>query len=74
VLTREERVSGGRYESFVARRRRPTRHAIPATEIAGRVSNCGRWYQPIGDVRDIGFTIEPGASVSILGPSPPIPR
>jgi hypothetical protein len=33
------------YESFSARRRPPTRRAIPTAEIVGRVNDFGDWYQ-----------------------------
>src|SRR5271170_6516053 len=32
------------HESFLARRRPPTRRAIPTAEIVGRVNDFGGWY------------------------------
>jgi hypothetical protein len=47
VLTHIGRVNGRWDESFLARRRPPTRRAIPGALIAGRVVDEGSWYYPL---------------------------
>src|ERR1700684_3473829 len=44
MLTHEEWVNRGRYESLFARRRPPTRRAIPTARWAVRVGLSGGWY------------------------------
>src|ERR1700734_915021 len=44
MLTHEEWVNRGRYESLFARRRPPTRRAIPTARWALRVGLSGGWY------------------------------
>jgi hypothetical protein len=39
------------YESFLARRRPPTRRAIPGALIAGRVVDKGSWYEGVASIR-----------------------
>src|ERR1700733_14123199 len=45
MLTHEEWVNRGRYESLFARRRPPTPRAIPTARRAVRVGLSGGWYQ-----------------------------
>jgi hypothetical protein len=48
MLTHDGWVNGDWYESLFARRRRPTRRAIPTARKAVRAGLSGGWYQMPG--------------------------
>ncbi len=51
------------YESWLARRRRPTRRAIPTAVIDGRVIDHGRWYYARENLHPGLIIIVPGQAL-----------